>query len=152
MADERISTWGPDTMVRRRSRARPCGETLGLARTRILVSRTTLTGASCDAAEPASGLPEGRLPSLGWSCPGQPARPCSPDVSQGSRRLAGVDVQAPARRHEQDSARPAYGRRVPELQARLHFAPTDQSSGDRKSTRLNSSHLGISYAVFCLKK
>src|SRR5437899_8881136 len=23
---------------------------------------------------------------------------------------------------------------------------------DRKSTRLNSSHLGISYAVFCLKK
>src|SRR5205814_9059924 len=27
-----------------------------------------------------------------------------------------------------------------------------QESGDRKSTRLNSSHLGISYAVFCLKK
>src|SRR5258705_4406276 len=26
------------------------------------------------------------------------------------------------------------------------------SDGDRKSTRLNSSHLGISYAVFCLKK
>src|SRR5258705_7824564 len=24
--------------------------------------------------------------------------------------------------------------------------------GDRKSTRLNSSHLGISYAAFCLKK
>src|SRR5256885_13118990 len=28
----------------------------------------------------------------------------------------------------------------------------DVSSGDRKSTRLNSSHLVISYAVFCLKK
>src|SRR5258705_3422491 len=26
------------------------------------------------------------------------------------------------------------------------------NSRDRKSTRLNSSHLGISYAVFCLKK
>src|SRR5258705_3750377 len=26
------------------------------------------------------------------------------------------------------------------------------SGKDRKSTRLNSSHLGISYAVFCLKK
>src|SRR3712207_8621236 len=26
------------------------------------------------------------------------------------------------------------------------------SSGDRKSTRLNSSHANISYAVFCLKK
>src|SRR5471030_3377233 len=27
-----------------------------------------------------------------------------------------------------------------------------QCDRDRKSTRLNSSHLGISYAVFCLKK
>src|SRR5256885_8976007 len=27
-----------------------------------------------------------------------------------------------------------------------------QLPGDRKSTRLNSSHLVISYAVFCLKK
>src|SRR5947209_12500084 len=26
------------------------------------------------------------------------------------------------------------------------------SEGDRKSTRLNSSHANISYAVFCLKK
>src|SRR5262245_62934446 len=28
----------------------------------------------------------------------------------------------------------------------------DYEMSDRKSTRLNSSHLGISYAVFCLKK
>src|SRR2546430_12075637 len=34
--------------------------------------------------------------------------------------------------------------RVPELRA--------ASSRDRKSTRLNSSHSQISYAVFCLKK
>src|SRR2546426_9148765 len=27
-----------------------------------------------------------------------------------------------------------------------------RTGGDRKSTRLNSSHLVISYAVFCLKK
>src|SRR5258705_9359466 len=27
-----------------------------------------------------------------------------------------------------------------------------RNNEDRKSTRLNSSHLGISYAVFCLKK
>src|ERR1035441_10730055 len=27
-----------------------------------------------------------------------------------------------------------------------------RDGADRKSTRLNSSHLGISYAVFCLKK
>src|SRR5690349_23453057 len=30
--------------------------------------------------------------------------------------------------------------------------PAIGSSGDRKSTRLNSSHVEISYAVFCLKK
>src|SRR3989442_11498573 len=28
----------------------------------------------------------------------------------------------------------------------------DRDKGDRKSTRLNSSHVRISYAVFCLKK
>src|SRR5262245_63733178 len=31
-------------------------------------------------------------------------------------------------------------------------ARPSSTTPDRKSTRLNSSHLGISYAVFCLKK
>src|SRR2546426_1868538 len=31
-------------------------------------------------------------------------------------------------------------------------SPRPAAEGDRKSTRLNSSHLVISYAVFCLKK
>src|SRR5688572_32505873 len=31
-------------------------------------------------------------------------------------------------------------------------AKVEEQSGDRKSTRLNSSHSQISYAVFCLKK
>src|SRR5205814_9449217 len=33
-----------------------------------------------------------------------------------------------------------------------HEAVRGEDRADRKSTRLNSSHLGISYAVFCLKK
>src|SRR5207302_8549027 len=32
------------------------------------------------------------------------------------------------------------------------FETPFRSTGDRKSTRLNSSHVKISYAVFCLKK
>src|ERR1035441_4679221 len=32
------------------------------------------------------------------------------------------------------------------------YLPSTRSMRDRKSTRLNSSHLGISYAVFCFKK
>src|SRR5690242_20840833 len=31
-------------------------------------------------------------------------------------------------------------------------SPPRRAGGDRKSTRLNSSHMSISYAVFCLKK
>src|SRR3712207_6868903 len=35
---------------------------------------------------------------------------------------------------------------------RWRAAPPAARAGDRKSTRLNSSHANISYAVFCLKK
>src|SRR5699024_5121248 len=34
----------------------------------------------------------------------------------------------------------------------LHIVPDTGHFSDRKSTRLNSSHVSISYAVFCLKK
>src|SRR2546427_8623311 len=34
----------------------------------------------------------------------------------------------------------------------IKFKDSDLSARDRKSTRLNSSHSQISYAVFCLKK
>src|ERR1039458_9634240 len=39
-----------------------------------------------------------------------------------------------------------------ELAAQRSWPAADRCERDRKSTRLNSSHLGISYAVFCLKK
>src|SRR5256885_5264470 len=38
------------------------------------------------------------------------------------------------------------------MEHELIFLCIFDSSKDRKSTRLNSSHLVISYAVFCLKK
>src|SRR5256885_14913846 len=38
------------------------------------------------------------------------------------------------------------------LGANFHSAVNGPAVRDRKSTRLNSSHLVISYAVFCLKK
>src|SRR5205814_2898731 len=46
-------------------------------------------------------------------------------------------------------ARKAEGVFAPALRAALF---SRDRLRDRKSTRLNSSHLGISYAVFCLKK
>src|SRR5258707_9876640 len=36
--------------------------------------------------------------------------------------------------------------------ANLFLEPGHRRGADRKSTRLNSSHANISYAVFCLKK
>src|SRR5690242_21517544 len=38
------------------------------------------------------------------------------------------------------------------VQLRSVLPRADDAERDRKSTRLNSSHMSISYAVFCLKK
>src|SRR2546427_3012484 len=38
------------------------------------------------------------------------------------------------------------------LAKHARFSPDGKFESDRKSTRLNSSHSQISYAVFCLKK
>src|SRR3712207_7245596 len=57
-----------------------------------------------------------------------------------------------------DSARPHHlGRaRAPgdlrDADSLLNRPAADEGALDRKSTRLNSSHANISYAVFCLKK
>src|SRR5437899_5225480 len=65
---------------------------------------------------------------LGGRDPGRPVRDRVPARDRGRRRR---------------------GRRG----AALHRSGDRRRAGtDRKSTRLNSSHLGISYAVFCLKK
>src|SRR2546426_1167670 len=59
----------------------------------------------------------------------------------------------------QDAPAPhAAARRERPPHCRVAHAPSQGAAGllpraaDRKSTRLNSSHLVISYAVFCLKK
>src|SRR3712207_7035982 len=46
------------------------------------------------------------------------------------------------------------GRGVDRLPAHADLVPAEagRAGADRKSTRLNSSHANISYAVFCLKK
>src|SRR5256885_9441890 len=43
-------------------------------------------------------------------------------------------------------------RQVPRRRVRRRAEDAVEAALDRKSTRLNSSHLVISYAVFCLKK
>src|SRR5437868_8239916 len=57
------------------------------------------------------------------------------DVDNCIRELVDFGVARPV-----PGTPPRYGARRPDLET------------DRKSTRLNSSHVSISYAVFCLKK
>src|SRR5699024_12080474 len=45
-----------------------------------------------------------------------------------------------------------YWKKAKRLDALLNEAVRELEAIDRKSTRLNSSHVSISYAVFCLKK
>src|SRR4051794_41753892 len=47
---------------------------------------------------------------------------------------------------------PPFGMASRAFKARLSIAVESWLGSDRKSTRLNSSHPSISYAVFCLKK
>src|SRR2546426_2373312 len=70
----------------------------------------------------------------------------SQDERQHGRR--DVSPTGPSREHGRDLASGG------EHQERDPDEPegVNADQGDRKSTRLNSSHLVISYAVFCLKK
>src|SRR5690606_42155417 len=83
---------------------------------------------------PYTTLFRSRLPVLGAAA-ARPRRRHHPDLRRVHRRLhgrrGGGGLSGPAVRRGVDRA----GRRP-----------------DRKSTRLNSSHVKISYAVFCLKK
>src|SRR3712207_8015272 len=70
-------------------------------------------------------------------------------ILRAPRSAGGTTTQSPAYRGCQHA---------PTYQERSYFdtAPATRTGcrvvGDRKSTRLNSSHANISYAVFCLKK
>src|SRR2546430_5378806 len=62
-----------------------------------------------------------------------------------------LPAPGPGRLRPQAGAGGAVGRRLRPGRGR-RLGPGAASSTDRKSTRLNSSHSQISYAVFCLKK
>src|SRR5690606_41712206 len=72
------------------------------------------------------------------------ALPISPSGGRPCRRKSGGDGGSPAT-HTARTARHTAPRSA-------GTAAATPAAADRKSTRLNSSHVKISYAVFCLKK
>src|SRR5689334_24855611 len=93
-----------------------------------------------------------------------------PDLpSYPTRRSSDLEAQAEAAVHVVERRRrvpqgPEMGQEGVDVRVVVHVAPGKQPVAgavaiepilhleDRKSTRLNSSHSSISYAVFCLKK
>src|SRR3712207_9018963 len=76
--------------------------------------------------------------------------PLEPALARLHQRRLRVDVGTDlARASERNEAR---RRMRNEKVADIRAAAGQEVQQDRKSTRLNSSHANISYAVFCLKK
>src|SRR3712207_7838016 len=67
---------------------------------------------------------------------------CSSAGAASASRLAKMSCQSTCRKSTSDLSSSSF---TPSLTVRTMYP-------DRKSTRLNSSHANISYAVFCLKK
>src|SRR5207253_4521975 len=63
-----------------------------------------------------------------------------------------VDQAGPAVADANDLKAFTQGAQRDRADGRIEAGDVPSSSEDRKSTRLNSSHVAISYAVFCLKK
>src|SRR2546426_3134842 len=85
------------------------------------------------------------------AAPAAVPQPLIDQLKPGGRMVIPVgapsDVQHLLLVEKQSDGRTTTRRTLP-----VRFVPLTRDRGDRKSTRLNSSHLVISYAVFCLKK
>src|SRR5690606_40424341 len=79
-----------------------------------------------------------------------PDTPAEPPSAEWGAMLAAVNR---LRAEGRDCGGEHYGPAPPLVwNGRLESAATAHTREDRKSTRLNSSHVKNSYAVFCLKK
>src|SRR6266850_4089026 len=76
----------------------------------------------------------------------------TPDVPKPVNKMTGApEFNGTSIVDVTDPAHPKYRKHMPGLEGTYEEGGA-QMVRDRKSTRLNSSHLVISYAVFCLKK
>src|SRR5256885_2814091 len=75
-----------------------------------------------------------------------------PELSDSQKALLEKRLQVARNATANRQGRPAIPRRAQQENIPLSCAQQRLWFLDRKSTRLNSSHLVISYAVFCLKK
>src|SRR6266496_194847 len=134
--------------VRRVSATRPSNGSAGWQQVKISRSRSSGTPESSPDSAPGCG--SGSSPTAIAATSRSLVASVAVRRSRFTARLRAVVVsQAPGRRGTPSRGHVSSARRseehTSELQSRRDLV-------DRKSTRLNSSHVEISYAVFCLKK
>src|SRR2546429_6153167 len=74
------------------------------------------------------------------------------DVAVTGVQTCALPISAAERRSIPNSSSPEFRHSVTPSEKAINMSPGFSRTLDRKSTRLNSSHGYISYAVFCLKK
>src|SRR5207249_7345515 len=79
-------------------------------------------------------------------------RRCERNIANPVRKLHGKDARGKSQRDETQNSHRRPVLRSIALPDGLPPPRGSREERDRKSTRLNSSHVSISYAVFCLKK
>src|SRR5256885_8734875 len=133
----------PSTWISERPVAVPCAW-LMVKRTHVTVFGGNVTGRTLPFGGSAPTLM--LVPSLKDSVP---ARMFSAQCGRSYRLTCAIETEEgqPSWIHAPESSF-----KVTHSRAGSCGAPSMMPSIDRKSTRLNSSHLVISYAVFCLKK
>src|SRR5262245_45385572 len=97
-----------------------------------------------------------------WHYGSRHSQPCTLAVGWSAAAMVGTCAVACGRGTTPDTYKASFGQETASVRAALRLSDAadtwrytrmkESSPIDRKSTRLNSSHLGISYAVFCLKK
>src|SRR5690606_39341771 len=107
-------------------------------------------GGQADAAQAAPGLGFARLQLGGLAVGGDGLV----EVPAGVLLVADLAIGIAIARAQRQRAPQVFQRQVGAAIAAVDAGDADVRVGgeDRKSTRLNSSHVKISYAVFCLKK
>src|SRR5690606_40288484 len=74
------------------------------------------------------------------------------ELEEKLRPGVGIELRRPIRQRLAFHQLPEPGAAKRRIHQHRHAQVPRQGQKDRKSTRLNSSHVKISYAVFCLKK
>src|SRR5439155_8737886 len=117
----------------------------------VATARGGMTGGSRNRAPAFIGATSFPLGGASLELAGSVARHTTDSAADAGINDTGTRAAKPALETMAKLTAPLVGREAL-IAVSTYWGQEELRSGDRKSTRLNSSHVAISYAVFCLKK